>query len=162
MVRDPSRDHLYSMAKIFVEAFSGAPWYETWEIQSAIAYLHSQIADGEIAIVEVESQIAGFSIGLPLIKHKDSKDMISNGAKSWDYYISEVAVSIRFQGKGVAKQLVRGITGHGLSIHPNVTLRTRADHDHMIHLMTSLQFKKIAVYEAESGGVRSDRVLLRR
>ena len=162
--------HLHALTKterrhlrgIFIKAFNGEPWFETWNDETAKAYLDPLIQSVGVGIIRAQGVIAGFTISLPLGNHNDHAQMVELGAHAHDFYIAEVVVCQNFQGQGIAKVLVEHTIALAKGRHDHVTLRTRDDHGRMIRIMKSLGFNTIANYNAQSGGKESGRVLFRR
>lgn len=147
---------------IFIEAFNGKPWYESWDDLTAKEYLNPLIESVGVGIIRVSGVIAGFTISLPLGEHNDHAQMVELGAHAHDFYIAEVVVCQNFRGQGIAKVLVEHTIEFAKERHDYITLRTRDDHVRMIRIMENLGFNTIANYNAQSGGKESGRVLFRR
>lgn len=157
-------DHLSDeLVDIYVEAFKGAPWFEDWSRDSALDCLRDQLINGDLLVEVRNASIVGMAIGVAMKTYTGYQDLINYGASLDDYYISEIAVSKNWRGHGIGKKLTSAIAEYGhRKNHPHVTLRTRSDHTTMIKIANDLGFSAIATYSAISGGVGSERVILRK
>ena len=156
-----TEERFKNICDIYVEAFNGAPWFESWDAESASSYLRTQMRKTDVLTIEQDNLVIGFAFCLPLDRYEDAEAIIQRGANSTDYYVSEVAVAKNWRKKKISHSIFEQIIEYARSRFSHVTLRTRNDHAAMIHLMEHHRFASIAEYSASSGGVESKRTIYR-
>ena len=130
------------IATVYQAAFGGAPWYETWALETIISDFTSEMKKpGAICVVaEVKNRIIGFAWGYTvtpskdLDEHLDAPDAHKNLAGDY-FYLDECAVTPVFHGRGIGKRLVQTI--FATQQHKEVLLRTK-DGSRMCNLITQM------------------------
>ncbi len=142
---DPTQSQVVAqIARVYQEAFGGAPWYETWEITTIINdFTNEMCKAGAICVGgQIEGEVVGFAWGYTissddsnLDEHLDAPGVHS--ALSGEYfYLDECAVTPLHHGQGIGKQLVRAIFAE--QTYKEVLLRTK-DGSPMYNLITHME-----------------------
>lgn len=90
-------DHVEQYGAIYVEAFSGEPWYDPWTVEGATTHVRELLENKQHYGLEcvVEGEIAGFILGTTMLFHYGRT-----------FEINDLAVATRFQRRGIASRLL--------------------------------------------------------
>lgn len=158
---------LIELAKIYVEAFSGAPWLESWEESLAVLEISNYLSDGILKIERSnEGKALGFGIALPFESYSGAQEIMGRGflapAKAPSIlYIAELCTKSEARGKGICtkivSELIKEAEGNGYSA---LITRTRTDNLTMIKIFERAGFVAVGAYATETGGLQSERVVM--
>jgi ribosomal protein S18 acetylase RimI-like enzyme len=162
-------DEMVALANIYADSFNGPPWFEEWSLDSAVSELRQSVDKGADFIVGLDREASpvGFGVGYAITKYSGRDFLLdlgfvnSNNIKG-TYYIAELCTAPKARGLGICSQVVRGLIesaqGQGYN---EVLTRTRADNENMLRIFKRAGFSEVGRYEAETGGICSERVVLR-
>ena len=155
------------LAEIYVEAFAGAPWYESWTREEALKeILRYQESSDFVIRNDDRGNVLGFGIGQPVFSYPGVGDLVLNG---WieevdlaaTYYIAELCTKSEARGRGVCTEVVEELLATSKQKgFLQVITRTRVDNYGMIRIFERLGFAKLGVYSVETGGEVSERVVM--
>lgn len=154
---------LDQIAQIYFEAFTGPPRFENWTVDEIKTHLRKLISgDADVyLVVEGNSEIAAFGIGLPLSRYHNWKVMTENGASPDSYYFAELATREKFRKRGYGKLLQKrreqAALERGLS---KLSVRVRADNPTTINMLEGIGFSKVAAYEGVTAGSVMERYIM--
>lgn len=162
---DPAE--LIELAKIYVEAFSGAPWFESWEESLAALQISNYLSDGILKIERSnEGKSLGFGIALPFESYSGSQEIMERGllepAKAPSIlYIAELCTKSEARGRGICtkivSEMIKEAERRGYSA---LITRTRTDNQNMIRIFKKAGFVAVGTYATETGGLQSERVVM--
>lgn len=95
-----TRDDLDQVAKLYVEAFNGAPWYDQWTIETAKKRL---------------GQMIGCEESLGIMAYEDKKVIgLALGNKEYYYdavhfHLKEVCVDPTIKGQGIGSKIIEEV-----------------------------------------------------
>ena len=95
-----TRDDLDQVAKLYVEAFNGAPWYDQWTIETAQKRL---------------GQMMGCEESLGIMAYDDKKVIgLALGNKEYYYdavhfHLKEICVDPTIKGQGIGSKLIEEV-----------------------------------------------------
>lgn len=165
-VSDWSEIFINDMARIYANAFSGAPWFEDWSPESAKAVLLEYIDKGaDLVVVLAKSQddqdvVAGVGIGMPLSKYEGQAELLAQGANENAYYIADLAVDNAFRRMGVCSLMLSSLEQLAIKASASaIVSRTAIFNEAMLMLFRKSAFAQIGSYEAKTGGVTSERIV---
>jgi ribosomal protein S18 acetylase RimI-like enzyme len=155
----PSPERRIELANLYKEAFSGAPWFEKWTDESALAAIDQYIERGpRIVTIERLDVIVAFAIALPVSKETKFQQVWAEKIGSEALYLAEFAVSSAYRGQGLGKKVLEGLAVEAKAVgYASICARTRTDNTPAIKAFLSMGMKEVGVYSVESGGVVSER-----
>ncbi|MBI4599742.1 GNAT family N-acetyltransferase [Candidatus Uhrbacteria bacterium] len=131
------------IARVYREAFGGAPWYETWDIETIKKDFSNEMKRrGAVCVVaQIEAEVVGFAWGYTistpdpaLEEHLDAPG-IHNALYGNYFYLDECAVTPSQHGRGIGKKIVQAIFAE--QKHAQALLRTK-DGSPMFHLIARM------------------------
>jgi RimJ/RimL family protein N-acetyltransferase len=166
--RDPMEE-IPALASIYAESFNGAPWFEQWSFDAAQTELRECSAKGADFIVGLDTAGSpiGFGVGysINIYSGKDllcDLGLINRNNSERIYYIAELCTAQEARGQGVCSQVVRGLIGSARGQgYEEIITRTRSDNENMIRIFQRVGFAELGRYVTETGGVSSERVVLK-
>jgi ribosomal protein S18 acetylase RimI-like enzyme len=164
-----NRSELLELANIYGEAFSGAPWFESWSEQDALLELAQYLSEAKFIVKRGEDgNTLGFGIGLALKDYVGLEDFVSLGFVAPEsaprtFYIAELCTKKEARGRGVCTAVVQELVSTARDNgYQNIITRTRSDNYGMIRIFEKCGFKQLGSSLVETGGISSERVILSR
>jgi ribosomal protein S18 acetylase RimI-like enzyme len=157
---------LEQMARIYMEAFNGAPWNENWTLEMAKEELLACLRkkhDFFLSYEEGTDNLAGFAIGWRFGGSSSELEIqfMEFGVVPRAYYLSDLVTDQAFRRQGVAtgifEFLERTLQEDFVS---QISLRTREDNLALLGILHSRSYQNYGSYAATTGGVESTRVVL--
>ncbi len=166
--KDPGSE-IAELAPIYAESFNGAPWFEVWTVESTSLTLRKYLnTKGDFVIGYSKSAVPlGFGIGIQINNYDGCQELIDRGLVSTSkvpgtYYVAELCTKGEARGQGICTNVLKGLIvaakDQGFS---EILTRTRVDNENMIRIFKRNGFEELGRYPVETGGVESDRVVLK-
>jgi len=157
---------LEQMARIYMEAFNGAPWNESWTLDTAREELLACLRkkhDFFLSYEEDTNNLAGFAIGWRFGRSQSETEaeFMKLGVSPGAYYLSELVTDRAFRRQGVATGIFDFLERTlQEDFVPQLSLRTRVDNVALLGILHRRSYDNHGSYEATTGGVESARVVL--
>ncbi len=151
------------VADIYIECFTGPPRFEEWSVEKVKAHLR-KLLTGEAdlyVVVEGDSDVVSFGIGLAMADYFNAEELIEHGANPESYYFAELATRERARGKGYGATLQKRRELAAIERgHACLSVRVRSDNEITIKLLNRAGFQQVGKYEAAIQGSHTERILL--
>lgn len=156
---------LEQVAEIYIESFAGPPRFEEWTPEMVKAHLRKLLTgDADLyVVVEGDSDVVSFGIGLAMTDYFNCEELIAQGANPESYYFAELATRERSRGKGygaiLQERREQAARERG---HSCLTVRVRSDNDVTIKLLNRAGFTEVGKYEASIQGSHTERIVMQK
>jgi len=157
---EPDNAVLKKIAALYRACFNAPDKGENWTTETARQYFQDRIEENAVfAVLEDDNHnLAGVCCGSAYQDSFIARELAQDFKDC--FYISLVALSADYQGKGLGKTMLREycalIDGMGFQ---SIMVRCRADNEPMRRLLSRQNFKEIRRHTTPQGGVTCERVI---
>ena len=157
MIRESEIEITKQLIALYKEAFCGPPRNETWTDEEVQAlFLDEKEKGGRLLSYTEKQQLVGFASYYPADKSEILEEL--NLENRSGYYLSQMAVSKNFRGKGIAKKFLAFLLKKQ---DCTIWVRTRLDAGAVNHLLRTCRFIVAEQYIDTVGNSRAKRYIWR-
>ena len=149
-----------AIVDLFISTFSAPPRNETWDLESASAYICEHYGPSTIlATISSDAGIIGFCYGMSLRDSSKAKEIYEHARIMDGFYLADIAISHECRGSGYGRSLLEAFLAEVAKSHQHCIARTREDAHAIRHLFTSVGFVERGRYQATIAGSTASRLI---